>query len=127
MIQDKVKQLLSDGKAAWGKRFVFPFRMADGRGGEKFTGRLTFWGYHLHDKDKRSVDINGESVDQAKINRFPAGKPRGDLPGQRFEISLAGCPPFRGNNELGLTVQSSINGKHLPYMEELEVVVNKAE
>ena len=63
---------------------------------------------------------------QAKINRFPTGKRRGDIPGQRFEISLADCPPFRGDNELGLTLQSSTDGKQPPYMEELEIVVTEA-
>jgi D-amino peptidase len=108
-----------------GKRLVFPFRMADGRDGQKLAGRLTFWVYHLTDTDEMAVDINRRQVDRAKINRFPAGKRRGGLPGQRFEISLADCPPFRGDNELGLTLKSGGNNKQPPYMEELEIVVNK--
>ena len=71
-----------------------------------------------------TVDFNGKIMDQAKINRFPVGKRRGGLPGQRFEISLAECPPFRGHNELGLTLKSIVDGKQ-PYMEELEIVVNE--
>ena len=67
---------------------------------------------------------NTHIVDRAIIKRFPAGKRRGDLPGQRFEISLAECPPFRGANELGLSLKSTANPKHAPYMEELEIIVS---
>ncbi len=109
-----------------GKRLAFPFRMADGRSGEKLSGRLTFWVYNLTDADEMEVDINGQIVDRARINRFPAGKRRGGLPGQRYEISLADCPPFRGHNELGLSLKSTANHKPAPYMEELEIVVAPA-
>ena len=108
-----------------GKRLVFPFRMADGRNGEKLSGRLTFWVYHLVDANKMAVDINGQVVDRAKISRFPAGKRRGGLPGQRFEISLADCPPFCGDNELGLTLKFTAKHQQPPYMEELEIVVGE--
>jgi hypothetical protein len=101
--------------------------MADGRKGEKLNGLLTFWVYHLAESDEMVVDINGRRVNSAAIKRSPAGKRRGGLPGQRFEISLADCPRFRGDNELGLTLESTAAGKHPPYMEELEVVVHDAE
>ncbi|MBW3596094.1 MAG: hypothetical protein KY475_02335 [Planctomycetes bacterium] len=107
-----------------GRRLAFPFRMADGRKGERLSGRLTFWIYHLADDDEMLVDVNGRLVDQSQIRRFPVGKRRGGLPGQRFEISLANCPPFCGDNELGLTLKSSATREHDPYMEELEVVVD---
>jgi hypothetical protein len=113
-----------------GRRLIFPFRMADGRGGKKLQGKLTFWVYHLSDVDEMAVDINGRKVERTKIGRFPIGKRRGGLPGQRFEISLADCPPFRGDNELGLTLEkasvreSPSDRKQIPYMEELEIVVN---
>lgn len=108
-----------------GKRLAFPFRMADGRNGEKLKGRLTFWVYHLGDTEVMEIDINGTVVDPSKINRFPTGERRGGLPGQRFEISLADCPAFRGDNELGLTLQSPDDHKQPPYMEELEIVVDE--
>ena len=108
-----------------GKRLAFPFRMADGRDGEKLSGRFAFWVYHLAETDEMAVDINGQLVDRAEINRFPTGKRRGGLPGQRFEISLADCPPFRGDNELGLTLKSATHRKPPPYMEELEIVVGE--
>ena len=107
-----------------GKRLVFPFRMADGRDGRKLSGQLTFWVYHLTSADNLQVDINGQRVDRAKIKRFPVGNRRGALSGQRFEISLSNCPPFRGANELGLRLTSTVNSKHAPYMEELEIIVN---
>jgi len=117
--------VLTFDKIHAGKRLAFPFRMADGRNGERLSGRLTFWVHHLADKDEMAVDLNGQPVDRAKINRFPAGKRRGGLPGQRFEISLADCPPFCGDNELGLTLRSAASHKQPPYMEELEIVVGQ--
>ena len=77
-----------------------------------------------------SVDINGRKVVAAKITRSPTGKRRGRLPGQRFEINLADCPAFCGDNELGLTLEkattteSPTDRKRIPYMEELEIVVD---
>ncbi len=107
-----------------GKRLAFPFRMADGQGGEMLSGRLTFWVYHLSATDEISVDVNGQPVDRAKVDRYPAGERRGGLPGVRFEISLADCPPFRGDNELGLTLTSPLDDRQPPYTEELEIVVH---
>ncbi len=106
------------------KRLVFPFRMADGRNGEALSGRLTAWVYHLAEADEMALDINGQRIDRAKITRRPVGERRGGLPGQRLEISLTDCPPFRGDNELGLTLTSAADHKQAPYMEELEIVVH---
>ncbi|MDA0591165.1 MAG: M55 family metallopeptidase [Planctomycetota bacterium] len=114
---------LTFDKEAIGKRLVFPFRMADGRDGEKLQGKLTFWVYHLADDDDFAIDINGRAVEPDRIDRQPSGKRRGDLPGQRIEIALADCPPFRGDNELGLALNTGGDRAHDPYMEELEVVV----
>jgi hypothetical protein len=104
---------------------VFPFRMADGRNGEGLSGGLTFWVFRLNANDELVVDINGKRVDRAKINRLPTGKRRGGLPGQRIEISLIDCPPFRGDNELGLVLKSAPRDGQSPYMEELEIVVGR--
>jgi D-amino peptidase len=108
------------------KRKVFPFRMADGREGEKLDGRLTFWVYRLQANDELVIDINGKVVDSRHIQRVAAGKRRGGVPGQRIEISLADCPQFRGDNELGLMLQTRLDGRNPPWMEELEIVVNDA-
>lgn len=122
--QGHVKSLILTSTAAKvGKRLIFPFRMADGRNGEKLSDKLTFWVSYLRGSDEISVDLNGRKIDSRKINRFVAGKRRGKLPGQRFEISLSDCPPFRGDNKLGLTLKSAADRKRSPYMEELEVVV----
>lgn len=107
-----------------GTRIVFPFRMADGRDGEKLSGRLTLWCYRLQADDELVIDINGKVVDSRYIQRIAAGKRRGGVPGQRIEISLADCPQFRGDNELGLTLQTPPEGQS-PWMEELEIVVNR--
>ena len=118
--------VLTFDKDQVGKRAVFPFRMADGRDGERLTGEMTFWVYHLQANDELRVDINGRSVPLDKINRVAAGKRRGGLPGQRVSIQLRDCPQLRGDNELGLTVTPRDKRPTAPYMEELEVVVQSA-
>ena len=96
--------------------------MADGRDGGKLKGKLTFWVYHLKKNDKLTVDINGKSVAPSKIHRFKAGLRRGGLPGERVEIALADCPPFRGKNQLGLKIKTPTSKEFIPYMEELKVL-----
>ena len=103
-----------------GTRRIFPFRMADGRDGEKLDGRLTFWVYRLRADDKLVIDINGRQVDPSKIRRVASGQRRGGVPGQRFEIALQDCPPFRGDNELGLTLKTPPDKGQPAWMEELE-------
>ncbi len=63
------------------------------------------------------------AVDKKHIRRIPAGKLRGGLKGTRFEIDLAHCPPFRGDNVLGLVLGTREKRPHVPMMEELEVHV----
>jgi hypothetical protein len=106
-----------------GKRLAFPFRVADGRRGERLSGRFRFWFYHVTDNDRVDVDINGVAVDKKHIRRIPVGKLRGGLKGTRFEIDLAHCPPFRGDNVLGLVLATREKRPHVPMMEELEVHV----
>ena len=109
-----------------GKRQVFPFQMADGRDGKPLTGKLTLWVYHLNRQDQLTIDINGKVIAAKDIRRQQVGKRRGGLPGERLEISLADCPPFRGQNQLGLTLKKLV-GQHQapPYTEELEINVNQ--
>ena len=99
--------------------------MADGRDGKQLTGTLTFWVYHLNRQDQLTVDINGKLVAAENIRRQAVGQRRGGLPGERLEISLADCPPFRGQNQLGLTL-TKLSGQHKqpPYAEELEITVS---
>ena len=106
-----------------GKRLVYPFRVADGRKGEHLEGRVRFWIYHVTDSDKLAIDINGTRVPKQHVQRLKAGKLRGGLPGTRFEIDLAHCPPFRGDNRLGLVLETRTTRAHVPLMEELEVHV----
>ena len=113
--------LFSDDRI--GKRLAFPFRVADGRRGERLSGRFRFWFYHVTGNDRVDVDINGVAVDKKHIRRIPAGKLRGGLKGTRFEIDLAHCPPFRGDNVLGLVLGTREKRPHVPMMEELEVHV----
>ena len=108
-----------------GKRLVYPFRVADGRKGEQLEGRLRFWIYHVTDADKLVIDINGTRVGRKHIRRLPAGQLRADLAGTRFEIDLADCPRFRGDNRLGLVLETRRKRDHVPLMEELEVHVTR--
>ena len=108
-----------------GKRLVYPFRVADGRGGESLEGRLRFWVYHVTATDKLAVDINGTRVPQQLIRRTAAGELRAGLPGTRFEIDLPDCPPLRGDNRLGLVLETRARRDHVPLMEELEVHVTR--
>ena len=106
------------------QRQVFPFFMADGRSGEQLHGKMTLWIYHLSQKDKILIDVNGQALDTQAIQRFPTGTRRGGLPGQRLEISLADCPAFRGQNQLGMRlVHHAGPPERTPYMEELEITV----
>ena len=108
-----------------GTRKVFPFRMADGRNGSHdIPGTVRFWIYHVTPQDKITVDINGRKIDDAVITKYPAGEFRYGLPGVRYEIDLIQCLPFRGDNELGITLETKSKREHTPYMEELEVLVD---
>jgi D-amino peptidase len=104
-------------------RMVMPFRMADGRSGERLKGNLRFWVYHAIDDDELTVDINGQKISFEHVKRFEAGDWRGGLPGQRIEVDLAHCPPLRGNNELGVRLNCAVKRDDIPYMEELIVNV----
>ena len=119
----KKLQPLEFSKDDRGRTKLYPFRMADGRNGEKLEGTLRFWFYHITSQDDVTVAINGKEIDSSKIRKYPAGEFRKGLPGVRFEIDLKDCPPFRGNNELGLTLKTLPEGNEIPLMEELEVFV----
>ena len=105
------------------QRQAFGFRMADGRGGQKLTGTLKFRVFHCGDNDAIDVDVNGAAVATDNVRRTPDNG-QGSLSWSWFELDLAGCPPFRGDNELGLTWRGAINrGLIVPYMEELDIIV----
>ena len=69
------------------------------------------------------VDINGEEVEPNKVRcEYDDSDPK--LPWAWFTIHLTDCPPFKGDNELGLTwVEQTRKGDVLPYMEELDITV----
>ena len=105
-------------------RQTYPFRMADGCNGEKLTGKMSFWVFHVESDDDFGVDINGATIDASKTNFESAETTRSGLPGKRYEIDLAECPPFAGDNELGLTWRSDRRlGPNVPFMEELDIIV----
>lgn len=115
-------------------RSAIRFRVADGRSGEPLSGRLRFRVYNLHDSETLDLDINGQMipssaiVERRKTNIHVAADRR--YPGMHvpphiaYEIDLAACPPFQGDNELGVTFtgpDQSIEGDIM--IEALEVDV----
>ena len=106
-----------------GRRQPFFFRMADGRNGERLHGKLRFRIVHCPDDDVLDADINGTLISANKLKRTASARTP-EMPWSWFECNLADCPPFRGDNELGLTWRGSTgHGFKVPYMEELEVIV----
>ena len=105
------------------ERTVFSFRMADGRDGESLQGILRFPIHHTSNEDLFDVDINGAPVDASTIRRTVDSE--SDPPRTRYEIALNDCPPFRGDNELGLIWRGRGTAiQDTPYMEELEIIVH---
>jgi len=134
-----------------GRRQAFTFRMADGRNGEKIDGTLRFRIYDATPQDEFEIDLNGEAIpaERFDIEYQPQGEqwdeptgegtiPTGEQselfeksvpfswpPNLRFEIPLVDCPPFRGDNELGITlVKKNPAADKAPVMEALEVQVS---
>ena len=133
-----------------GKRQAFTFRMGDGRKGEKLRGLLRFRIYDATPEDEFVIGLNGASIASEKLNvecqpegetweepSGPNGLPRAGMPENfkdsapfswpanvRFDVALADCPPFRGDNELGITlVKKNPSAEKHPVMEALEVRV----
>lgn len=133
-----------------GKRQAFTFRMADGRNGERLSGLLRFRIYGAEPGDEFAFDLNGAALAPEALNRehqpegevwdeqegegwLPrAGEPdvfKGSVPftwpsNARFDVALKHCPPFRGDNELGVVLASMAPGEARELvMEALEVRV----
>jgi hypothetical protein len=110
-----------------GKRQAFKFRMAEGRNGEKLNGKLSIYITEASKPDIFEFDINGKTIPTGKvavINLAPVGDDGLLNNGIRYEISLADCPPFEGDNELGMTwVQKNWQVANDPYMEILRINV----
>lgn len=126
-------QMLTFGANTVGQRQPFTFRMADGRYGKALEGTLRFRIYDATPEDEFAVDLNGEqiSVDKFKITHQPegdtsslSGDPFEWPAGLCFEIPLADCPLFRGDNELGITLLKKDPAAQTdPVLEVLEVYV----
>lgn len=106
------------------QRMIMSFRMADGSQVEPLQGLVRFWIYHITDQDELTIDINGHPIPVNHVKQFKANQYRGGLPGQRIEIDLAHCPPFVGDNQLGIRLKQNGKRDEIPYMEELIVQVN---
>ena len=75
-------------------------------------------------EDEFDFDVNGERIAAHKVKRtFVADD---ELPAVWYEVDLVDCPPFAGDNELGMLMtrlSDHHKGDKVPYMEELEVIV----
>jgi len=107
-----------------GFRQPFRFLMADGRAGEALTGcmRWRILGSSLD--DEFTFDLNRAPIPPSAVRRqFQEDE---ELPAVWYEVDLAACPAFAGDNELGLTLTRYGDGHgtaEQPYMEELEIIV----
>ena len=105
-----------------GKRQVFKFRMADGRDGEKLRGYLRAQISEATFEDEFYLDINGIAIPKDKIKTV--SEISDYTVGIGLEIDLADCPPFKGDNELGIRwIKKNWNISKDPYMEILYVYV----
>ena len=116
-------QILTFSQEAIGRRQVYAFRMADGRDGRPLSGLLRFQIFHIESGNEVAIDINGVAV-AAEVIRCDY-RPDADPPTTWFELSLVDSPEFRGLNELGITLNQRDDWSEVPYMEELEVIVER--
>ena len=144
-------QSLTFGPDTMGRPQTYRFRMADGRSGETLQGQLQFRFYNAMDKDAFKIDLNGTPIPirDFRVEYQPNGEvteePQGEgylpfSPSQpeiwkngtpfkwpanlRFQIDLAKCPPFKGDNELVITLVKELPpSDQNPVMEAVEVTV----
>ena len=116
-------QILTFSQEAIGRRQVYTFRMADARDGRPLSGLLRFQIFHIEPGNEVAIDINGVAV-AAEVIRCDY-RPDADPPTTWFELSLVDSPEFRGFNELGITLNQRDDWSEVPYMEELEVIVER--
>jgi hypothetical protein len=116
-------QILSFPLEEVGQRKAYNFRMADGRNGERLKGTFRFRMLNFSPEDHIEVDINGRPLHPEKIRTLQCNAGEIGLPGAWLEISLEECPKFRGDNELGIILHNPPKGPAVPYMEELDILV----
>ena len=126
-------QILGFPAGSRGFRQVFHFLMADGRDGGGLKGTLRLRMLQSTLDDRFALDVNGAAIDPARVRREAV--PDDELPSVWYETDLEHCPPFCGENELGITPLGLSAGRELqgeaallyephPYMEELIVTVD---
>ena len=115
-----------------GFRHAFRFLMADGKDGGKLSGTLRWRILQSTLEDKFSFDLNGRPLQTEKVRSEAVSDD--ELPYVWYEIDLAECPPFAGENELGIRpLKVATHRPHregaanlyeeFPYLEELIVTV----
>ena len=111
----------------------YRFLMADGRDGQKLSGTMKFPILNSTLEDVFDFDVNRAPIEGADVRRSAGGDD--ELPLVCHEIDLSSCPPFCGDNELGVTPRKlSAPRRHrdggavlyepYPYLEQLIVFVN---
>ena len=122
-----VAQIITFFPGCEGYRHIYRFLMADGRKGEELEGRLRCRILQSTLDDAFTLDLNGRPIDEARVRRDFV--PDDELPAVWYEVDLAHCPAFVGDNELGITMihqaagSAHLEGEKFPYMEEIEVIV----
>ena len=112
-----------------GQRLTFIFRMADGRAGEKLRGTLLVRINNGTVYDVYELDINGKAIGTGKVTVADRGLIEAHgfgsyPPGIDLRVRLEDCPPFAGDNVLGIRWKDKTPELVVtPVMEVLEIMV----
>ena len=103
------------------QRQVYPFLMDNGPNGAKQQGKIRF---RLLDAPRDLalvVDMNGVSIPNDRISWTPTKYV--DKSGYWCEFPLAVCPPFKGENQLGVRLIRQPDSNQTPLLDELEIEI----
>ena len=112
-----------------GKRLPFTFRMADGRDGQRLKGSMNVLIEGATSRDAFELDVNGAKVPADSVRAEDRGlvEAHGTAPyppGVRLCVRLEDCPPFAGDNELGVAwIKKNAEIIPAPRMWALEITV----
>jgi len=122
-------QILQFRRDRMGERLPFTFRLADGRGGEELSGTLIARIHGGTVRDAFELDLNGGKILPEKVRVVDKSLEEAHAhvaypPGIKLCVRLEDCPPFAGDNELGIRwTQATPRLKSSPCMEVLEIFV----
>ena len=125
----KRAQVLQFRSDEMGKRLPFTFRMADGRGGEELKGSVNVLIEGATSLDAFELDVNGAKIPADSVRAEDRGlvEAHGTAsypPGVRLCVRLEDCPPFAGDNDLGIAwIKKNAEIIPAPRMWALEITV----